>query len=252
MWRWSGSVPPFAATVASSSTVAILSARCRLSGPDIPGTADATARPGSSWWLAIGLLLALAATQADAADRCTHDADALLALDEQAFDQDLSGGGGGWRAVANIPGCELEAADLLAAYRARHPDAGRLLAWHEGQLRASAGRYRDAIPLLDAARRPSAEDPAGWNHYVDATLAFLRRDRRGLKAARERLAAVPYPEDGGMPPLKDGYLEFAAGPGQPARRFRWPPNLDVVDGLLACFGKPYSQAYGMPCRPSRR
>jgi hypothetical protein len=27
-------------------------------------------------------------------------------------------------------------------------------------------------------------------------------------------------------------------------------NLDVLDGLLACFDKPYSQAYG--CRPPAR
>ncbi len=27
----------------------------------------------------------------------------------------------------------------------------------------------------------------------------------------------------------------------------WPPNLNVVDGLIACFGKSYEQAYGRPC-----
>jgi len=181
-----------------------------------------------------------------AADGCTYDEDALLALDENAFDQELSGG---WRAIANIPGCELAAADLLAAYRAKHPGAGSLLAWHEGQMRASAGQYERAIPLLEAARKPIEQDPAGWNHYVDATLAFLRHDGPALLAAQKRLAAVAYAEGAGMPPLKDGYFELPAPPGQPATKMRWPPNIEVVDGLVACFGKPYAHAYGVSCRP---
>jgi hypothetical protein len=28
----------------------------------------------------------------------------------------------------------------------------------------------------------------------------------------------------------------------------WPPNLDVVDGLSACFNLPYAEAYGAACR----
>ena len=27
---------------------------------------------------------------------------------------------------------------------------------------------------------------------------------------------------------------------------KWPLNLDVLDGLIACFGQPYNKAYG--CR----
>jgi hypothetical protein len=183
---------------------------------------------------------------AHATDRCKYDEDALLALDENAFDQDLSGG---WRAIANIPGCELAAADLLAAYRAKHSNAGSLLAWHEGQMRASAGQYEQAIPLLEAARKPVEQDPVGWNYYVDATLAFLRQDNPALLAAQERLAAVAYPEGAGMPPLKDGYFELPTPPGQPTMKMRWPPNIEVVDGLVACFGKPYTEAYGTSCRP---
>jgi hypothetical protein len=181
-----------------------------------------------------------------AADRCKYDEDTLLALDENAFDQDLSGG---WRAIANIPGCELAAAGLLAAYRAKHPNAGSLLAWHEGQMRASAGQYEQAIPLLETARKPMEQDPTGWNYYVDSTLAFLRHDNPALRAAQKRLAAVAYPEGSGMPPLKDGYFELPARPGQPTMKMRWPPNIEVVDGLVACFGKPYAEAYGASCRP---
>lgn len=199
---------------------------------------------------AAALILSLGSTAAHATDRCKYDEAAMLALDEKAFDQDLSGAGGGWRALANISGCELAAAELIAAYRARHPGSNSVLAWHEGQMRASAGEYERAIPLLDSARRPAAEDFAGWNHYVDATLAFLRHDKPALLAARERLAAIPYPEKSGLPPLKDGMLELPVPPGQPPMKMRWPLNIDAVDGLVACFDKPYAEAYGAAsCRP---
>jgi hypothetical protein len=196
------------------------------------------------------LLLLLASVQIRAADDCKYDEDAMLALDENAFDQDLAGAGGGWRAIANIPGCKLAAADLLAAYRAKHPGVSSTVTWHEGQMRASAGQYKEAIPLLQSAQKPADQDLAGWNYYVDATVAFLRHDKQALLGARERLAAVTYPENLGMPPLKDGYIEIPTQPGQPVMKMHWPPNIDVVDGLLACFDKPYSEAYSASCRPS--
>ena len=198
--------------------------------------------------LAIVLLALFGSSATDAAERCAYDKQAFLAMDENAFDQDLAGGGGGWRAIGNIPGCERDAASLLAAYRAKHPAAHSVLAWHEGQMRASAGQYRQAIPLLLSTRKPASEDVAGWNHYVDATVAFLRRDKEALRAARERLVTVPYPQGAGLPPLKDGYFEVPTQPGQPRMRMRWPPNIEVVDGLAGCFSKPYSEASGLSCR----
>lgn len=193
-------------------------------------------------------LLLLVTTLARAGAPCAYDAAAMLALDEAAFDQDLANGGGGWRAIANTPGCELAAGDLLATYRSAHPKASGLLAWHEGQMRATAGQYERAIELLDQDRKPEAQDKAGWNHYVDATVAFLRGDSLALLKARAQLAAVPYPEGAGLPPLKDGHFEVPVAAGQPAARMRWPPNIDVVDGLVACYGKPYAEAYGAACR----
>ncbi|WP_246606458.1 hypothetical protein [Novilysobacter antarcticus] len=183
---------------------------------------------------------------AHAATTCSYDKAALLALDEEAFDQDPSGG---WRTVAKTPGCELAAADLLNAYRTKHSKVSAVLAWHEGQLRAMAGQYERAIPLLNKDRKPPGQDPAGWNYYVDATLAFLRHDKPALLNARQQLAAVPYAEGMGLPPLKNGYFEIPGQPGHPATRMRWPPNIDVVDGLVACFGKSYSEADGKACRP---
>ena len=196
------------------------------------------------------VLLCLLGTAVYATDRCTYDKDAMLALDVNSFDQDLAGGGGGWRAIANIPGCELAAAELLAAYQAEHPDSGSILAWHEGQVRAAGGQYEQAIPLLESARKPEEQDEFGWNFYVDAVIAFLRNDKPALQKAQQQLIAIAYPEGAGLPPLKGGYVEFQTRPGQPTIRMRWPLNIEEVDALLACFGKSYKEATGSSCRSS--
>ena len=175
---------------------------------------------------------------------CDADRTHVLALGETQFDQDLAGG---WRALADRPGCILAAADLLRDYRqARKSEAG-LLYWHEGQLRAHAGQTKEAIALLERARKPAEADRAGWNPYVDATIAFLRKDKPALQEARSRLAAVPAPLGQDIPPVIDGHVEVDMADGQ-KRKIPWPPNGDIVDGLLSCFGKPYRQAYGHDCR----
>ncbi|MGY0635260.1 hypothetical protein [Luteimonas sp. A478] len=179
-------------------------------------------------------------------EKCSYDQEELLSLDEAAFDQDLPSGG--WRQVGSIPGCEAAAAELIAAYRARHPDSSSTVAWHQGQMLASAGMNEQAIPALEIAKKDPARDIAGWNHYVDATIAFLSGEKERLEWARDQLAAVPYDAASGMPPLVDGYIEFPTQPDQPPIRMRWPPNLDVVEGLVKCFGKSYSEAYGASCR----
>lgn len=196
----------------------------------------------------VALIVILAPVAAEAVDPCAYDKEAMLSLSENAFDQNLANGGGGWRAVAKISGCERAAAGLLAAYRAAHPGSDPMLAWHEGQALASAGEYADAIPLLESARKPEDQDLTGWNHYVDATVAFLRHDKAVLLAARQHLTAIKYPIGAGFPPLNDGYVEFRAPAGQPPVRFRWPPNIEVVDALVVCFNRPYEEAYGPTCR----
>lgn len=174
------------------------------------------------------LLLAAQATGTPVGDRaCRYNRPAMLALDEAAFDQDLTGG---WRELAN-KGCTLAAADLIAAYRAAHPDGrlGFLSFWHEGQLRAEAGQTGRAVALFDRARKTPEQDAGfGWNLYVDGSVAFLRHDRPALQQARDRLAALPKPD------------------GVPAT-LRWPMNLNVLDGLLRCFDKDYRTAYGSTC-----
>jgi len=171
----------------------------------------------------IELVLAALALQPDP---CAVDDRAMLALGLDAFDQDMDGG---WRALARQPGCEARAADLIRDYRAFAQRRIGLLYWHEAQLRANLGETSAAVALMERARKP---DDSAWNFYVDASIAFLRGDRAALARAREGLAALPAPEDFREQVLPNGY------------RVRWPMNLDAVDALVRCFGRPYRDAYG--------
>lgn len=171
----------------------------------------------------------------------------LLALDENAFDQDLSGGGGGWRAIAAKEGCDIAAADIIRDYREKHASTGHVITWHEGQLRAMGGDDKAAIALFGKSRVPEEKNGRGWNQYVDASIAFLEKDKPALMRARESLAGIPVPPNVA---LKDGVFEVPNNSGTPFK-MRWPPNIDVVDGLIQCFEKGYRNAYGdAACRPA--
>jgi len=176
------------------------------------------------------------------AAECGHDRAALLALDQNSFDQNLEGG---WRALS-AKGCTREAADLIRDWRRAHQVEDVVLSWHEGQLRAEVGETGAAIALFRQSYKPADKDYGGsWRPYVDGSIAFLRRDRAGLEAERARLAALPRPAD---------FEEEARGPdGKPILmpdgkpwRIRWPLNLDVLDRLLRCWDKPYREAYSCP------
>ena len=180
------------------------------------------------------LLLSLQATSPSTAppDPCEIDRSAMLALGIDAFDQDLRGG---WRALSERPGCGTRAADLIRDYREFYQSRMGTLYWHEGQLRAGAGQNEQAIALMAQSRRPTAE--SGWNGYVDATIAFLRRDREALIRARDALIALPRPAGFREETLPNGY------------RTRWPPNVDIVEGFIRCFDRPYFEAMALACRP---
>lgn len=180
--------------------------------------------------LAIVLALAAAIAPISPIDMCTIDRIAALSLEEAAFDQ----GGDGWRSLAR-PGCFLAAADLIAAYRAEHPGHGAMLYFHEAQMRAAGGDYAAAAPLFDAARSGENEwrVDTGWNDYVAASVAFVRRDLATLTQHRERLASLP------PPPLQPEVADAARAEPIPEG---WPFNLDVVDRLIACFDKTYAEA----------
>ena len=184
-----------------------------------------------------------AARRVAANPQCRYDRTQLLALDEQHFDQDLANGG--WRGVAARPSCESVAADLVRDYQETHGSHSGILYWHEGQLRAMAGDYKRAITAMEHALNPlNTDDLSGWNLYVDATIDFLKRDRAALLEARTRLAAIR-PMNGEQ--VQDGFVSERTSSGQEVK-VRWPANLDVVDGLVHCFDKPYRAAYASECR----
>ncbi len=184
--------------------------------------------------------LAMIAAQTPPPSSCQYDKPATMALDEYAFDQTMTGG---WRTLADA-GCDAQAADLIAAWRSSHtpsPQTAALIQWHEGQLRANAGQTARAITLFEAARKPADRDAGfGWNLYVDGSIAFLRRDLAGLDTARAKLAALPRPA---------GYAPVGVD-GKP-RAFAWPMNLNILDAFVACWNRPYKQAYACAKPPVR-
>ena len=160
---------------------------------------------------------------------CAFDRTQMLALSQDAFDQDMNGG---WRALAAREGCIEAAADLIRDYREAKGLPDSVFVWHEGQLRASLEETERAIELFEKSRYPQ-EDPLGWNLYVEASVAFLRKDKPALIRARDALAQVQKPAD--WDPRDAQGHAFAVS---------WPLNLDVVDRLIRCFDRPYKEAYG--------
>lgn len=180
------------------------------------------------------LALLLAAAQpvepAPAPD-CSYDLEAMLALDRNAFDQDLDGG---WRVLGMTEGCEIAAAELIRAWRHEKRDHNAILYWHEGQMRAFGGQTAEAIGLFRLTYKPTEQDTDfGWNHYVSGTLAFLEGDREALAAAVIRLKAVPEPKNNSF-----------TRPDGTVMKMSWPPNLNVLEAFERCWGQTYKDTYG--------
>ena len=178
-------------------------------------------------------LLAASLFASAAAAECREADAAMLAMPLHDFDQTEAG----WRSL-DAKGCERQTADAILQYRTANAqalgDEGETLVWHEGQLRASAGETGEAIRLMLIGRERESD---ATQPYTDATIAFLRRDRAALLAARERLVALPMPEA-----FARASARYAASyPDLPP--LRWPLNLNIVDGLIACFDRPYREAY---------
>ena len=179
----------------------------------------------------VALALLLAQTGFSAAEKdCDYNLEAMLALDQQAFDQDFQGG---WRTLSNR-GCYIEAAELIREWRYIKRTHSTVLYTHEAQMRAFAGQTGQAIDLFRLTYKSQDFDAEfGWNYYMDGTIAFLERDRAGLTQAIERLEVVPMPAD-----LID------EDNGQ--RKMAWPPNLSVLQAFERCWDKNYAEAYGSP------
>jgi hypothetical protein len=182
---------------------------------------------------------------------CVPDPAPYLALDWENFDQGVSpdGRAWGWREVSSQQGCETAAGDLIDRWMATNgadlPRSTRLfMLFHEGQVRAMGGDFVRGAELIEAGRGAWTQ-PEG-EAYVDAILAFLRSDRSGLQAARERMLAVPAPANWAN--TQQAFLDKIGW--EP----RWPLNIESVDKLISCWGKGYTGGSKGDCdwQPARR
>ena len=199
----------------------------------------------ASCFLVLPILICLVSPRVSIADQaetslqpemCSYNRSEMLALDVNSFDQDFNGG---WRTIADRDGCKAAAADLIRDYIDEHNPQSTIVYFHEAQMRAMAGQTERALQLFSQTRKPKSEtDRIGWNHYVEATIAFLRKDRDALGRAQAALASTPRPD--GFNPVDTH--------GNPVELI-WPPNLNVVDGFLECFERDYDWAYNNCSRP---
>ena len=181
------------------------------------------------------LLVAVFAAPAQANDDCTLTSakqEALLTLSFKEFDQQQ---GSGWRPLYASK-CYIEAASLLKEYVKRHPRTAQeqyMLPFHTGQLFALAGEQAEAIQWMEKGYSNDRFGPIKWNAFVDANVAFLKQDYKALLKQRNLINQQP---------------AMTERPGVPKWAVGKKMNLDVVDGFIACFKKPYDVAYGDECR----
>ena len=133
------------------------------------------------------------------------------------------GSNSSWRKVAREEGF-AEAGELIDQYLEKHKDLGLSqtvnLHFHAGQMYAFANNYEMALDRFKNAKYDT--EPEGisirWDAYVNATIAFLKKDKIKLLECRNQIANGPK-------------INGKA------------PNLDVVDSLIKNFNKPYFEAY---------
>lgn len=129
---------------------------------------------------------------------------------------DLGQGQYGWRRLSN-DGCVDSAVAELQAYAEANADRlGSVekmeLFFHAGQALAFAAREAESVVYFERAL--TLDVSPEWSAYVQATLAFLKRDTEALRAARERYTSVA-----------------------PTSM-----RLQFIDGMIACPTKPYTEA----------
>lgn len=147
----------------------------------------------------------------------------LMTLDYKNFDQNLPEGG--WRKFGH---CQQIAASLLDEYLNRNGNQmtewqANTVRWHAGQMHAMIDDYPTALQRFERTfLSEKTPELIGWNHYVRATIAFLKKDRPALIEARDGLANRP---------------------DQIARM-----NLRIVESFVRCFERPYKEAYNSVCQ----
>lgn len=182
-----------------------------------------------------------------------------MALDYEAFDQDLKPGG--WRELAAELGCGRAAARLISQWREAHEgklSPGELwtLWWHEGQVLASEGDYPAAVDRMQTARtfHDDSPPPPGTpddelemfranilvrDAWEEATIAFLHRDRGAFEKARAQMLAVPEPA--GFASVSTLIKEKTGS------SIAWPLNIEGIEQMRDCF----DQRYGTACREQK-
>lgn len=160
----------------------------------------------------------------------------MRSLDEPAFDQGLSEGGGECRAIGIRPGCERAAIELLAACRAGRSGASSIPPGTTDGC-AAPQASASAIARFEMGRKPMEQDPLGWNPCVDAGIAFPRRGRAVLLRRAGTSGRDRRPNQGGHTSFEGRGSGRAGSAGQSPIRMPWSPTLDGVDGLVACVGK---------------
>jgi hypothetical protein len=185
--------------------------------------------------------------------RCGVDAerlDAFLRTDQQTFDQTFEGEAT-WRTIGQSQGlddCGVAQAAVIEAYllfSKPHPvTSQKILRWHAGQALAGAGTYSRALAFFRGTY--DEYEYTAWNDYVDATIAFLEGDRDALISARDSLAkkAPSAAEIAEKRAYYEANPDFASLFEDWETKIMKPMNMDVVEALMACFGRPYSEAYG--------
>lgn len=171
--------------------------------------------------------LAILPLMSFAADKCalsTNQRAEYLKLDYQKFDQSLPSGG--WRGFAQS-GCELAAANLIEEYKAKYLKTLekwqiRVLTWHTGQLYAAVEMREQAIEKFKQSYDDNElpDSILNWNLYVDATIAFLKKDHKAVIKIRDQMVADK-PQD---------------------------PNLRLVQGFVRCPNATYNSASSNSCR----
>lgn len=166
---------------------------------------------------------------------CISDRSRLLALDFETFDQDYTQG---FRSIAEKAGCQLYVADLIGDYRETNADKLRTaqlntLLWHEGQIRALAGDTAKAIAAFEGSYKPRNRV---WNLYVDASIAFLKKDRGAFDVSYRELERLPKPDywDQLVENTRSKYNYTPV----------WPSNINVLRAFDRCFDETYQEAYG--------
>lgn len=167
----------------------------------------------------------------------------LLGLSQKDFDQDFEGG---WRSIGYKENCNNAAAEMIKSYilysEPNPPERIGILRWHAGQTKASAGKYAEAISLFKGTYQAEDDHELAWNFYVDATIAFLKNDRRALQLAHDNLAQLTVSEEEKASRRK--FLKDNPKITMPEGFVDNPQNLSPVKSLLNCFGKSYKEAYG--------